>query len=158
MTSDLTIQEFEVEKSRRIEELKKDCFAILDKGSRKLDEDFKRANEKLDAKYRAAVKKSDEELDEDFKRVNELLEQGYEFGEAVCQADSDRAKDFYIIIDGKKYLGVDCTYDFDGEKISLFVSETREHWWSWKRKKFRFRFDEMDIDWVSGKCTIKEVE
>ena len=129
MTSDLTIQEFEVEKSRRIEELKKDCFAILDKGSRKLDEDF--------------------------KRVNELLEQGYEFGEAVCQADRDRVKDFYIIIDGKKYLCVDCTHDFDGEKISLFVSETREHWWSWKRKKFRFRFDEMDIDWVSGKCTLK---
>ena len=140
MTSDLTIQEFEVEKDRRIEVLKKDCFAILDKGSRKLDEDFKRANEKLD---------------EDFDRVNELLEQGYEFGEALCQADRDRVKNFYIIIDGKKYLCVDCTHDFDGEKISLFVSETREHWWSWKRKKFRFRFDEMDIDWVSGKCTLK---
>lgn len=55
MTIDLTIQEFEVEKARRIEELKKDCFAILDKGRERLDEDFKKANEKLDAEYQAAI-------------------------------------------------------------------------------------------------------
>ena len=55
MTSDLTVQEFEVERAKRIEKLKKDCFAILAKGSEKIDEDFRRSNEKLDAEHRDMV-------------------------------------------------------------------------------------------------------
>ena len=61
MTSDLTVQEFEVERAKRIEKLKKDCFAILAKGSEKIDEDFRRANEKADEDFRRSKEKLDVE-------------------------------------------------------------------------------------------------
>jgi len=61
MTSNLTVQEFEVERAKRIEKLKKDCFAILAKGSEKIDEDFRRANEKADEDFRRSKEKLDAE-------------------------------------------------------------------------------------------------